>query len=169
MSIFDKPTNINFFKPTSFRFICTALPESEFYCQGVTLPGVSINEIPVATPLNPHYKSGDRVLYDEFVIQIIIDEDMKNFIEIHDWIVGLGKPQTTEQFAKREKLGLDTTGVLTILSNASNVNIEYHFNGLWPKAITTLDLAITDPDPATVIASVSFQYNYYEIKQIKQS
>ena len=35
---------------------------------------------------------GDEVQFEEMSISFIIDENMKNWLSIYDWIIGLGAP-----------------------------------------------------------------------------
>jgi len=178
MALVDKTTtsrtgklgsdNINYLSPTGFRFLCTHMPETQFYCQTANLPGVSISEIPVATPHKQHYVAGDNVTFDEFSITIILDEYLKNWEEIQRWIIGLGKPFGFEGYEKRKKDGLDTTGQLFILTGSKNPSLRFDFYNLWPKSIGSVQFDLTQADITYTTVDVVFQYNYYTMTRVNE-
>ena len=178
MALVDKTTasrtgklgsdNINYLSPTGFRFLCAHMPETQFYCQTANLPGVSISEIPVATPHKQHYVAGDNVTFDEFSITIILDEYLKNWEEIQRWIIGLGKPFGFEGYEKRKKDGLDTTGQLFILTGSKNPSLRFDFYNLWPKSIGSVQFDLTQSDITYTTVDVVFQYNYYTMTRINE-
>ena len=178
MALVDKTTasrtgklgsdNINYLSPTGFRFLCSHMPETQFYCQTANLPGVSISEIPVATPHKQHYVAGDNVTFDEFSITIILDEYLKNWEEIQRWIIGLGKPFGFEGYEKRKKDGLDTTGQLFILTGSKNPSLRFDFYNLWPKSIGSVQFDLTQSDITYTTVDVVFQYNYYTMTRINE-
>ena len=42
---------------------------------------------------------GDKVTYSSLDVSFLVDENLNNYKEIHDWITGLGFPQDHKQFA----------------------------------------------------------------------
>ena len=88
----DQPTNINFLSPIGFKFQLNNFPEVNYFCQSATLPGISIGSISVPTPLKTIDLPGDEVAFEELSIRFIVDENMKNWLSIYDWIIGLGFP-----------------------------------------------------------------------------
>lgn len=160
--------NINYLSPTGFRFLCSAMPETQFYCQTANLPGVSISEIPIPTPHKQHYVAGDNVTFDEFSITIIVDEYLKNWEEIQSWIIGLGKPFGFDEYEKRKAAGTDTTGQLFILTGSKNPSLRFDFYNLWPKSIGSVQFDIMAADITYSTADVVFQYNYYTMTRINE-
>ena len=41
---------------------------------------------------------GDKVTYQTLDVSFLVDENLNNYKEIHDWIIGLGFPQDHKQF-----------------------------------------------------------------------
>ena len=158
--------NINYLSPTGFRFMCNALPETQFYCQTANLPGVSISEIPVAAMHKQHYVAGDNVTFDEFMVSLLLDEYLKNWEEIQKWILGLGKPFGFEGYEKRKREGLDTNGQLFVLTGSKNPTLRFDFYNLWPKSISSVPFDIMASDIAYATADVTFQYNYYTMTRL---
>ena len=123
----NAPENINYLSPTGYRFQCQAFPETQFYCQQAVIPGVNISEVEVATPHRPHYVAGDRLNYDAFSITMIVDEYMRNWQEIQEWIIGLGKPENYDQYRKAkvdDKIELIIGPALTTLESLLDQYLE---------------------------------------------
>jgi hypothetical protein len=165
-----QPDNINYLSPTGFRFVCTNLPETQFYCQTANIPGVSISEVPVATPHRQHWVAGDNLTYDEFSITMIVDEYMRNWQEIQQWIIGLGKPESFRQYA-RAKIAekIKTNASLFILTGSKNPALRFDFFDVWPKTISSISMDITASEITYLTADISFQYNYYEMTRLNPS
>lgn len=164
MSLKYQPENQNFLSPIAFKFICDAIPNVEYFCQQATLPGISINEVPVTTPLSTYYQPGDIVNFEDLNLTIIVDEDMKNWKEIYNWIIGLGAPVDQQQYAKQYERGISASGILSILNSSYNNNIEIHFYEMFPLSISGLQFDLTDNDITYLSANITFRYNRYEIK-----
>ena len=125
----NAPENINYLSPTGYRFQCQAFPETQFYCQQAVIPGVNISEVEVATPHRPHYVAGDRLNYDAFSITMIVDEYMRNWQEIQEWIIGLGKPEDFGQYRKAKVDDkINTQAQLFILTGSKNPSMRFDFS-----------------------------------------
>jgi len=161
-----QPKNQNFLSPVGFKFICDNIPNVEFFCQSANIPGVSVSEISVPTPFNPHYVAGDGVNYEELSIRIIVDENMKNWQEIYNWIINLGRPENLQGYAEQKKKGLNTQGVLTILTGSNTPQIEFHFKEMFPLSISGLSFDVNNTDITYLSADVTFRYNTYSIKNL---
>ncbi len=170
MAATKQPDNINYLSPTGFRFSCQALPETQFYCSQAVIPGVSISEIAVATPHRQHWVAGDNLTYDEFNITMIVDEYMRNWQEIQEWILGLGKPESFQQYEKAKvKEKIKTQGSLFVLTGSKNPALRFDFYDLWPKSISSINFDIQASEITYATADVAFQYNYYEMTRLKPS
>lgn len=166
----NAPENINYLSPTGYRFQCQAFPETQFYCQQAVIPGVNISEVEVATPHRPHYVAGDRLNYDAFSITMIVDEYMRNWQEIQEWIIGLGKPENFDQYRKAKVDDkINTQAQLFILTGSKNPSMRFDFYDIWPKSISSIQFDISAADIAYATADVEFQYNYYEMTRLNPS
>lgn len=166
MAFLDRiPDNVSFLSPVGFKFSCDIIPNVEFFCQSATLPGVSIDDIPISTPLNPHFVSGSTVNYEELRLEFIVDEDLANWQEIYNWIIGLGAPQRLDQYAERvEAKAVNGQGILSILSGSMNANKTIHYYNIFPTSLSGISFDARSTSLEYFNANVSFRYNYYEIR-----
>ena len=164
-----QPTNMNFLSPIGFKFQLGNFPEVNYFCQAATLPGISIGTIAVPTPLKTIELSGDEVTFEELSIRFVVDENMKNWLAIYDWIIGLGFP-TEEGQAKYKKLAatseLTTDAVLTVLTSNMNPQINFRFNECFPLSLSSIAFDSGGTDIEYVTADVSFRYDVYTVENL---
>ena len=167
-----QPTNTSFLSPIGFRFLLNNFPEVNYFCQSATLPGISISTIPVPTPLKTIELSGDEVAFEELTIKFIVDENMKNWLSIYDWIIGLGFP-TKEGQAKYIKLSenseLTTDATLTVLSGNMNPQINFVFQNCFPLNLSSIAFDSGGTDIDYVTADVSFRYDVYTVENLLEN
>ena len=122
------PSNINYLSPVGFRFTLANFPDVNYFCQAANIPGLSIGGIDVGTPLRNIQIAGDEVAFEELTIQFVVDENMKNWISIYDWIISIGTP-TQESIRKYVKLDAqdEKTQDATLTVLTSNMNPQMHF------------------------------------------
>ena len=40
----------------------------------------------------------DQIQFEDLTLQFLVDENMENYLEIHNWIYSLGYPKSVDQF-----------------------------------------------------------------------
>ena len=124
------PSNISYLSPIGFRFILSNFPEVTYFCQAANIPGVSIGGIDFPTPLKNIQFSGDEVSFEELSIRFVVDENLKNWLSIYDWIIGMGIPDkaAAEKYKKlKDENKLTADGTLTILTSNMNAQMNIKF------------------------------------------
>ncbi|SVB50616.1 uncharacterized protein METZ01_LOCUS203470 [marine metagenome] len=135
-----------------FKFDIAALPETSFFVQTASLPGITLSPMEIGLPQRQGFaRSTGTIQYEELTIAFLVDEYLKNWMEIYNWITG--EPAYT-------------SGVLTILSSSMNPTIEAHFKELFPMNLSELAFNSTTADPTYHQATVSFKYTEYTIKSL---
>lgn len=151
-------TNIN------FRFTIKRLPAVSFKVQRATIPGITLNPANFPTPLKTIQVYGDHMDIEPLQVEFLVDEDLKNWNEIYDWLIKLAGPRNkTEAMGRYDDPYSD--GSLLILSSAMNPLIEFHFTDLHPTSLGALQLDATSNSQEPVQATVSFAFTslYYSL------
>jgi hypothetical protein len=165
--------NKNFLSPLGFKFQIKKLPNVNFFIQSANIPGLSMADTPTA--VNPFVAipySGDHLLYNEFRVTFKVDEDLKNFLEIHYWLRGLGFPDSQDEYrliAEEERMlggGLKSDASLIITTNGKSPNIECVFEDAFPVALSDLDFNTTDNDVDYIEVTATFRYTQYKISAL---
>jgi hypothetical protein len=163
------PDNTNNLFSDKFRFSIRKLPTVSFFCTEATVPGVAVQNIQVPNSINRLNVAGNKVQFNELVITFKVDEDLKNFKELYNWIIGIGAPQSFDQFKKLvedNELGLPgyqiySDATLITLTNSMNVNVDISFTDLYPTTLSDIQLnEATSGQPVT--ATANFVYLNYK-------
>ena len=189
------PEKLDYASPIQFRFKCTKLPEVEFFCQTANVPGISLGDATFATSLKDISIPGDTVVYSSLDMTFLVDENLNNYKEIHDWLLGIGFPQNHTQFQNLQAAGADrfpgstrstaVTGssipqplkeggiysdaTLTVLNSKNIAKTEIRFQNVYPTSLGGLSYDVKLADVDYLQAAVSFNYMYYEIVQVSTS
>ena len=152
-SLTDQPENINPLADVQFRFDVAALPKTSFFVQTVNLPGVTLEGATIATPQLQNFSRHTGIItYDPLNVTFLIDEYLKNWQEVFQWMVG-----------EENKY---TSAVLTILSSSMNPTMELHFKYIFPTSLSEVSFDSTTTDPVYQVATVNFNYTEYIIKNL---
>ena len=168
-----QPANKSFLSPIGFRFSVQRLPHVNYFCTAATIPDISLSETtPVSNPFNTLPVPGDKLTFGAFTLTFRVDEDMKNFIEIYDWLTGLGYPDNFDQSkafgrTKEDKGNIYSDGSLIVTTAAMNPNLEIKFVDLYPTSLSSLEFSIENTDIEYLTAQVTFNYRKYELTTIK--
>jgi hypothetical protein len=166
----NQPSNQNFLSPIGFRFGIRKLPLVNWFLQSVSIPGITMNEAIQPTPFIDAYQPGEKLTYDPLTITFKVDEDMKNWSELQEWLVGIGNPRSFQEYkANLDKHGgeaIVSDGTLMIMNSNMNANFEIIFHDMFPTTISELALATTDSDITYVTATATFRYLNYEFRKL---
>lgn len=177
----DPVTNKNFLKPNSFKFVFTRLPTVEYYCQSASIPKMTLGAAMQPTPFVNVKHAGDKMEYEQLDITFMVDENMTNFLELYNWMVGLGFPKSHDQFAnlavqnsrfattKMLEVSQYSDASMFILDSNNKPVVEVRFKNCFPQSIEALpfDIRIPTVDYFTGIATIA--YEMYEIVPVNSS
>jgi hypothetical protein len=166
------PDNLNYLSNISFRLSIEDSPHITWFCQAASIPGVSIDSLDIPTPHATVPFGGNKVSFEELSIRFIVDEHMKNWMELYDRIIAMGLAEGHEKFKKLQEKGMHPRGgafstiVLTILTSGMNPQMEFHFYDAFPISVSALDFDSSVADVEYFTATASFRYVNYEIKNL---
>lgn len=161
-----QPDNLNELNPSAFELRFNKMPNVEFFCQSFNMPSISLTEVLTPTPNISLPQPGDSIFFAPFDITFIVDEDLNNYIELYDWFVGLGFPNTTNEFKTiRESntnlnpnSGEFSDAKLIVMSNKMNPIVEISFGNCFPITMGSLPFSTTTSDVSPLIVDASFQF-----------
>jgi len=167
-------SNRNYLSPVGFKFTLAKEPKVSFFCTNTRIP-----EITLQTEIQQNYLKdidvpGDKITYGDLSIKFLVDEDMSNYMAIHDWITGLGFPESAQDYRDLLTIENDVTqpsdpkrafsdGSLYILNSNYNTTAIVKFKDLFPVSLTSLEFDSTQTDIQYFTAQASFKYTIYDI------
>lgn len=171
--------NRNFLSPTGFKFTLTRTPQVAFFCNQANIPDLTLGVANQPSYLKSIPTPGDIIEFGDLSLRFLVDEDLKNYMEIQNWIRGLGFPERLEQFAELQESGLVrgkyvndrqniySDGTLQILTSSQIPNFEVTFRDLFPYSLSTIMFDATNTDIQYFTADVSFKYTIYNITDLQ--
>ena len=173
----EQLTNRNFLSPIGFLFTLEKAKKAAYLCQSASIPSLSLGNVDIPTRgLVPIPVEGN-VQYGTFEMEFIVDEDLKNYMELHNWIRGLGTPQSiTDRIDFKNEYKRDdfsdyrySDATLLVLNNNNLANFEVVFKNLWPTELSTLGFDVTGSDNDFFTATCTFKYTIYEIRNVNST
>lgn len=171
MSALDKsPLNPNFLPSGGFKVLIDRAPDLDFFAQRVNIPSLSIAPLGQPTPFVSIPHSGEHIEYDPLSITFKVDEDMKNWLSMHNWIKGLGFPNEYREYRELKtsamfgRNGIESDIKVFILTSHRNANFEITFRNAFPIHLSGIEFNSTLNDVEYLESTVSFQYVSYAIE-----
>lgn len=169
----EQLTNRNFLSPIGFLFSLDKARKVSFLCQRAEIPTITLGNVNIPTRGLVPIPIEGNLEYGEFNIEFIVDEDLKNYMEIHNWMRALGTPQSIDdRVAFKDANRITATqeyrysdGTLQILNNNNRVNFDVVFKSLWPTSLSTLAFDVTGSDNDFFTATTTFKYTLYEVRE----
>tara|TARA_B100000614_G_scaffold670_1_gene779 strand:- start:18934 stop:19491 length:558 start_codon:yes stop_codon:yes gene_type:complete len=176
MSFPTQISNRNFLSPGGFRFTLAKYPKIAYFCQSANIPAISVGELTQPTPFRPIPFEG-VLSYQTLSLRFLVDEDLENYLIIHNWMRGLGVP---EKFKERQELidaqannfaqGIGekefADGTLTVLNSNFKPKFNIVFKDMFPIALNTLEFDAALSDTEYFNSVVEFNYLQYEIQSL---
>lgn len=170
------PQNTNPVLPNKFSVNFSRLPNLTYFCQTISLPGLNMGEAIRNTPFIDLYSPGDKLVYDLLTFTFMVDEDLKSWLEIHDWIRAMAFPTDFQEyknlpklnrFAKsREEFPQLSDATLNILTSSFNPNFKVVFKDCYPVSLSAITFSSTDSPENFITADVSFRFSYFDIVKV---
>jgi len=151
--------NLSYITPSGFRLVIDSqkYPNAQYTVQTIALPDMSVSAAILNTPMRNIGMAPDKVEYSPFDLTFLVDEEMNNYKEIHDWILGL---VTEDDYGNRKERDI----ILQVLNSHNNVCNEIQFVDAYPINLSSLPFDATTTDVEYLTASVTFQYSYFKFK-----
>ncbi len=166
--------NTNLLQPNKFRLVFGQFPNVVYRCMGTNLPGISLGRLVQTSPFAARPIPSSKLIYDDLELTFAVDEDMKNWLEIHNWMRAIGKPTSYEErrriqpnpnniFSGQEY----TDAIVLVMSSKNNPTYEIQFKDTWPMRLTPIEWKTTTDAAEVIVATVTLAYLYYDVVPLK--
>ncbi len=167
--------NRNFLSPVGFKFTLAKYPKVGFFCNSARIPEINAPTLTQPSYLKDLDTPGTKLIFGDLTIRFLVDENLENYMTIHNWLTGLGFPESTQQFTdliapddglidrNTDLLNAYSDGSLHILNSSYGSTAVVKFKDLFPVNLTSLDFDATVTDIQYFTADVTFKYTVYTI------
>jgi hypothetical protein len=173
------PSNPNFLQQNKFILNFGRAPSIQFFCQSVSVPGISLSEVPQFTPFVDVYVPGEKAIYDVLNVTFIVDEELKGWLEIHDWIRAMTFPKEFTEYQNLGRLSRIASATktasdkpqysdasITILSSSNKPYFKFKYYDCFPTSLSTFIMGANDSPESTMSADATFRYSYFDVEKL---
>jgi len=172
------PQNTNYLQPTKFLLTFSRIPNAQFFCQAVNIPGVSVGQAPINFPSLTVYAPGNQIAYNNFNITFNVNEDLSAWQDIYDWFRSFASPDGTSERNLKSQLQNEysqnsnpntnaklyySDATLTILSALNNPILRVEFVNMFPVSLSDLQLDTKQSADDIITADAIFNYDQFKI------
>jgi hypothetical protein len=134
---------------------------TDFFCQRANVPDITMPTIEYATrfrnlPMIP----GGGVTFGDFTVQFIVDEDLKNYYSIHQWMRQNGRADDDADTPPQEEY---SNAQLHIVTSQYNPAFIVSFENIFPVSLSGLEFNATMTDVEYITAEVTFKHQRFFI------
>lgn len=163
--------NRNFLSPVGFKFTLAKEPKVAFMCNSARIPEITLGIAKQPTYLKMIDVPGEILTYGDLTLKFLVDENMENYMAVHNWLTGLGFSETTQQYKElttndggiRDSNEAFSDGSLSILNSNYRSTATVKFRDLFPVSLSSLEFDATPTDVVYLTAQVTFKYTIYDI------
>ena len=169
--------NKSFLSQTGFKFSLAKKPKIDFFCDTASIPGINLGVAIQPSYLKNIPMPGDVLSYDDLTINFNVDEDMENYLEVHNWLTQFGFPRDAGQYQQLLNEDENSPGKQIAISGMSDAsliiynsnyraNIQVNFKDIFPVSLSSLQFESKVNDIQYLTAQVTFKYTIYEIVKL---
>ncbi len=168
---YNQIENRNFLAPVGFKFTLANFPKVSFFSNTARIPDITLGTVIQSNYLKDIDVPGDKLTYGELNVRFLVDENLENYMAMHNWLTGLGFPESAQDFidkttnenGQRDLKEQYSDGSLHILNSNYNDIAIVKFKDLFPTYLTSLEFDATESDVNYFTADITFKYTIYDI------
>lgn len=165
------PQNTNFLQPTKFMVVFDRISTVQYFCQTANIPGVTLGEATINTPLVDLPAPGTKLTYAPFSMNFLVDENLTSYQQLLNWFNAIASPKSMDernlqsalQNAQSIKLRSYSDATLTVYSALNNPLVRIQYHNMFPTSLSDINFDSKNSADEMITADAIFRYDYYEI------
>ena len=175
-SLWKEVSDRNFLSVIGFKFALERCPKVDFYCNAANLPSITLGVAEQPSYLRNIPVPGDKIQFEDLQISFIVDEHMENYLEIYDWITGLGFPESIDQYIQlgddkklapendpNDNFNERSDATLMILNSDYNTSVKVKFRDLFPIELSGIPFDAKAEQQEYYTATARFKYTMFDV------
>tara|TARA_R100000455_G_C6188337_1_gene63525 strand:+ start:38 stop:538 length:501 start_codon:yes stop_codon:yes gene_type:complete len=160
-------SNLNYLQPTGFKVIIDRenYPNLEYFVQSFVHPDISLipSELPYRKVRNIPLPGG-TLDFGELSMTIILDEDLKGYQEMHDWMRRIIDQPLKGALARNTTVAPSSADItLTILNSQNNKTKNIKYNEAVPTALGGISFEATAGGTEFLTSTMNFRFTTFEL------
>jgi hypothetical protein len=189
-----QPSELDYLRPNGFKFLIQSLPKVTYFCQSANIPALTLGFATQATPFVTIPRPGEKLDFGELTIKFLIQEDMSNYIELYNWIIALGFPESRRQFQERftaqsfrdpsvtsttmadgtpsarKTDATEYSDATLLVIDSDNLPIaRLNFSDCFPTSLSGVDFDVSTGDTQYFAAQAVFKYRTFTVESLQKN
>ena len=159
------PQNTNPLQATKFLLTFARIPATQYFCQEVNLPGVTLGTVDRVTPFLDMYSPGTKLKYDDLDVTFIVDEQLDSWKDMYNWFTGIADPDGwagRDHPRELQKIKHFSDCTLTILSALNNPVLRIQFHNCFPVSMDAIQFDTKLDASHIITCRTTFRYQSYK-------
>ncbi len=171
------PENTGYLQPSKFLLTFDRIPNCQYFCQSINIPGMSIGQAQMTFPIVDVFAPGNKMSYNQLNINFPVDGAVLSWKEIHDWFRSIASP---ESFSERNRLSQQNTkfgskkpsyysdAMLTVLSALNNPIVKIQFINVFPISLSDIQFDTRQTAEDVISCDATFVFDYFNFVPLPQ-
>lgn len=150
LSYDGSPVSFDALGQHAFKMDFAKIPNTMFFLQGVTFPGISVK---VGQQYSPHIdfrEIGEKIDFQPLNIHFLVDAEMRNHFEIYTWMKEMIMATDLSKYV--------SDAILTV-----NSKKQIRFIDAFPTNLGAIEFVANQDTLKYVTCTASFNFDWYEI------
>jgi len=165
------PENTNLLQPTKFLLTFDRIPDVQYFCQEVNIPGGTMPQAEMQSPFHNYTVAGLNIQYNPLNIRFLVNENMSDWKSMYEWFLAISSPVSFEERNKYQAMQNRnikrpfpsySDAVLTVLSNLNNPQLRIQFYNAFPTSLSDINFDTKLSADHIITGDASFSYEYFE-------
>jgi len=167
-------SNRNYLASNVFKFNLAKYPKVDFFSNSTVIPGINLGVAIQPTYLKDIPIPGDKLTYEDLDLKFFVDENLENYLTVHNWLRGFGYPDNLGEYqnllnqdqqnpGKQTAFSGQSDGSLIVYNSNFNPIVQVNFKGLFPVSLSEISFDAKVSDVEYVTSTISFKYTIYDI------
>lgn len=164
----DLISTYNQLEAKSIQLIIERTPNVNYFCTSASIPGLTATSAIQPSPFADVKVTGDKIVFQPLIVNCIIDEEMKNWNEIYDWLISYTHPTTFDEYKDNSVTqnnlysSKKSGATLLIPNNKYNTQHEFQFIDAFPIDVSDVVFDVQISETPQSIMTITFDYSFYQ-------
>lgn len=144
------------------NFTCTfeKIPDVAFWATDIPIPAINLGQSIINSRTIDFNLPSDKLDFDPMTITYNVDEDLKTYLGLYNWMLELGHPDRSKVTRPSDK-DATSDAIITVLNNNKNPIYNIVLKDCFPISLGELAMNTQAAEP--VINTVTISYTWFEI------
>jgi len=126
--------------------------------QSAIIPSITISPAEVNVRGSVNQAAGSAIQFDPLNVRILLDEELKSYLDIYRWMVGIVNHKGFAITASTK-----TVFVHVLDNSKQNIVLTFRFNQAWPSVLGEIEYQYIEETNLALNCMITFMYSTFDI------